>query len=111
MEAIAIQIVSNAILFPAQALATEVCPSIPHQLWHTNGASDVPTPKSKDTAICRVRQAIVDEALGLELLRFYEDSLVVEYGPKKQRLGRETLLQRPSITHHVFPSTDAPAGM
>jgi len=43
-----------------------------------------PAAKAKDTAVCRVRQAIVNETLGLELIRFYEDSFIMEYGPRKQ---------------------------
>jgi hypothetical protein len=99
--------VSRAILLPAQVLTSFVnTRDIPEDRLTSN----VPAPKPEYATICRVRQIIVNEALWLELFRLYEDRLVVEYGPRKQREDRENLLQHPSITYHVFPSTDAPAG-
>jgi hypothetical protein len=109
-EAIAIQIVSRAILFPAQALATEL--SWSRMTPRVIGNSNVPASKPKCSAVCGVRQVIVDEALRLEFVRFYVDSLVVEYGPRSRRKDQEKPSDFPSsITYQAFPSTEAPAGI
>jgi hypothetical protein len=80
MDAIAIQIVSTAILFPAQALVRVAkC-----YRAHPQGISNLPASKPKGAAVGRVRKGIIfDEAFGLELVRLFKDSFVVQYGPGK----------------------------
>jgi hypothetical protein len=74
MEATAIQTVSRAMLFPAQALISAIGVTIKE---HSREKLDSPASKAKDATISRIRQVIVNETLGLENFRFYEDSLVM----------------------------------
>jgi hypothetical protein len=85
MDAIAIQTVSRAILFPAQALAGD----FNHQIRYVSGVPNEPASKPKDPTVCGVRQIVVDEALWFERLRLYKDSLVVKNGPRDEDEDQE----------------------